>query len=290
MKLLNYIYVIIAALLITLDISLSKKYQSIEGISLAAGLKFNAMNGLFTAFIFWAVSGFKVEISLFSLSMALGIASFGVLYTLIAFRILKAGSLRMYSMFLMGGGMLLPYVFGIIFLKESLTLYRICSVLLILAAIMISNRTKQAVDKWQRLLCVGVFILNGLVGIVSKCHQINSTYEAVDSVTFVMYTGVWKFILCSAVLLFVKDEHKKTFANPRPVLAIIASGAIVSGSSYMLQLVGARELPASVLYPIFTGGSIVFSTVIGRIFFKEKASILQLIGIGLCFIGMCLFI
>ena len=62
------------------------------------------------------------------------------------------------------------------------------------------------------------------------------------------------------------------------------------GISYLLQLTGAAELPATVLYPMVTGGSIIFSALSGRVFFKEKLSVYQLVSIGLCFVGTLLFL
>ena len=286
----NYIYVIVAALLLPFDFSISKKFQSVEGTSLAAGLKYNALNGLFTAIIFWGLTGFSVKFSGFSVIMSFSMALFCAAYSIIGFKILKAGSLGMYSLFLMSGGMLLPYLFGVTFLKEPLTAFRIFGVVLILAAIVIANRTKEKVDKWQLILCLIIFMLNGLVGIVSKCHQINVTYDAVDSTMFVMYTGIMRFFMSAAALGFVKEERKLSFDEPRKVLPMIAASAMISGLSYMLQLVGAKDLPASVLYPIVTGGSIVFSTIVGRLFFKEKPAVVQLVGTVLCFIGTCMFL
>ena len=59
----NYVYVIVATILLAIDFSLSKKYQAAEGVSLPAGLRFNALSGLFTALMFFGFSG--VEFSPF---------------------------------------------------------------------------------------------------------------------------------------------------------------------------------------------------------------------------------
>lgn len=66
--------------------------------------------------------------------------------------------------------------------------------------------------------------------------------------------------------------------------------AAIGGTSYFLQLYGAKSLPATLLYPFITGGSIVFSTMIGTVMFKEKISGKLLISVVLCFVGTILFI
>ena len=96
-----------------------KKYQINEGTDISAGLKFNALSGILTVIVFFALSGFRFEFSLFSLIMAFAMATCAALYSLISFRVLKAGNMSVYSMFLMSGGMILPYFFGLAFLETT---------------------------------------------------------------------------------------------------------------------------------------------------------------------------
>ena len=103
----DYLLVLAATALLAFEFAFSKKYQSMEGTGIAAGLRFNMLTGLFTAVIFFGISGFRVSISGFSLLVALGTALCGTAYNVLSFRILKAGGMALYSMFLMLGGMLL---------------------------------------------------------------------------------------------------------------------------------------------------------------------------------------
>lgn len=285
----NYLLVIIATVLLAFDFALQKKYQAGEGADISAGLKFNALNGLFTAFIFFALSGFKAEFSLFSVILAFLMSLFGMLYVALGFKILKGNGMAVYSLFLMSGGMLLPYLFGVLFLSEPLTVLRIIGVLLILLAVILSNKTKLKLKVSFFLLCLSVFILNGLVSIISKCHQINITFNPVSSTAFVMYSGIGKFLFSSVALLFCKSKGKLSFSSKNTAFIVVGS-ALIGGLSYMLQLIGAKELPATVLYPIVTGGSIIFSALSGKVFFKEKLSLYQIISIVLCFAGTLLFL
>ena len=157
---LNYILIIIATVLLAFDFVLQKKYQAGEGADISAGLKFNALTGLFTALIFFALSGFKAEFSLFSIVLAFLMSLFGMLYVILGFKILKGNGMAVYSLFLMSGGMLLPYLFGVLFLNEPLTARRIIGVLIILLAVILSNKTKFK-------LKVSFFLLYGLVYIIN---------------------------------------------------------------------------------------------------------------------------
>ncbi len=285
----HYTLVIIATILLAFDFVLQKKYQHFEGTDMASGLKFNAASGLFTAFIFFALSGFKIEFSLFSVVLAFLMSLLCMIYVILGFKILKSNGMAIYSLFLMSGGMLLPYLFGVLFLNEPLTVLRVVGVLLILLAVILSNKTKFKLKISFFLLCLSIFILNGFVSIISKCHQINTAFTPVSSTAFVMYSGVGKFLFSSVTLLFCKSKSKRSIPSKNTLFIMIGS-ALIGGLSYMLQLVGAKELPATVLYPIVTGGSIIFSALSGKVFFKEKLSFYQLASIALCFIGTLLFL
>lgn len=289
---LHYILVLAATILLAFDFALSKKYQASEGTALTAGLKFNALNGLLTAVIFFVLSGFKTDVSLFSLLFALAMSTCCALYSIIGFRILRTGNMAVYSLFLMSGGMLLPYFFGVLFLEESLSVFRVGGVLLILLAVILSNRSGsgQSLQKKLYLLCVAIFLLNGMVSIISKCHQIDTTHNAIDSTAFVALTGLTRFAVCSLTLLLTKPNRRQLSFTSRKTFGIILCSALIGGVSYMLQLIGAKELPATVLYPLVTGGSIIFSAFAGKAFFKEKITKAQWISILLCFIGTFLFL
>ena len=105
-----------------------------------------------------------------------------------------------------------------------------------------------------------------------------------------MYSGIAKCILSTSALLFCPKEQRCLSFSAKSASAAILGSAVIGGVSYTLQLIGAKELPATVLYPIVTGGSIVLSALSGRVFFKEKLSGYQLASIVLCLIGTLLFL
>jgi len=229
-----------------------------------------------------------VDYSAYSLVMAAAMTVCSTTYSILGFRVLKHGSMAVYSIFLMSGGMLLPYIFGLCFLDETVNVFRILGIVLLLVAVVLSNGTSKAISKKQLLLCFAVFFLNGGVSILSKCHQI-STQPHVDSTAFVLYAALCRVVLSAVALPFCRSEASLRFSRKSTPL-LIAAAAAISGISYFMQLVGATALPATVLYPMITGGSIIFSALSGRIFFKEKLSKTQLLSIALCFVGTLLFL
>ena len=286
----NYLLVLMATVLLAFEFALSRKYQTMEGTAMTAGLRFNLLTGLLTMLIFFGINGFRLEFSPFSLAVALLAALCGTAYNVISFRILKAGGMALYSMFLMLGGMLLPYLYGVLFLDEALTPLRILGVAVIAAAVVLSSRASYRFSGKVYLWCALVFLLNGGVSILSKLHQIDTAHSPVSTAAFVMYGGMGRFLFCALALLALGKKREKPASRPVNILAVAAGAAAISGLSYLLQLVGAANLPATVLYPMVTGGSIIFSALSGLVFFREKLSAIQVLSIGLCFAGTLLFL
>ena len=287
---LSYILVLIAVVLLACDFSVVKFFQKTEGSDSVTGLKFNAILGLFTAVLFFFIGGCRFTASWFSILMAALTSLFCASYTQIGFKILQRGNLALYTFFLMSGGMILPYLFGVFFLDEELNLLRAAGLVIFTVAILLAGDTKLSIDKKGLLLCFAVFVLNGGCSIVSKFHQIDPLSNAVDSKEFVMLTGLWRAIFSTIMLLSTPRSKEKTTGFSKKTILIIVASAGFSGLSYLLQLIGAVDLPATVLYPLITGGSMIFTAIAGRVIFKVKITKKQAISIGLCLAGTLLFL
>ena len=288
----------LAALLLAGDIAMNKIYERYAGSSMKAGFRFNALLGILSALVFWAMGGFSFHVTPFSLLLAGVIASLGMSYTLLGFRILKSGSMALYSLFLMTGGMAVPYVWGLFALDEPFSLLRTAGLGLLILAVILSNLPKKGerIHAGLILICVVVFMLNGCVSVLSKTHQIEATLATVTPMEFVMLMGLFKFVFGGiAYGIAAKREGQVPAREARQgrmsvYLLIALLSAAIGGLSFVLQLRGAVNLPATVLYPFITGGSMIFSTLIGILAFREKPSRSLLISIGLCFIGTLMFL
>lgn len=280
---------IIADLLLAFNFAVNKLYQSKAGTSVKAGFAFNAISALFTTIIFFAVNGFKCEMTSYSLLMG-GLKNIlCILYIIVGFRILKEQGMSIYTLFLMSGGMIVPYVWGLAFLDEEISILRILGLFFVVGGVVVSNFTGEKIKAKNLILCIIVFLLNGGVSVISKLHSIESTYQTVSVNEFIILGGIISFVVSGIGYLVAKPEAKKDVSKGS-LVAIVALSALVSGMSYMIQLIGAQSLPATVLYPFITGGSMIFSAFVGRLFFKEKLTKNIVVSIILCFAGTLLFL
>ena len=291
----DYLMLVLASLLLAVYFSINKVYQKQNGTSLRTASAFNSLIGLFTAIIFFGVNGFKINVTWYSLIMATIYATLIMVYTVLSFKLLKEGSMALYTLFLMTGGMLLPYVFGLIFLNEPFSWPKTIGLVVIMSGVVLSNlKSKSSTNATVLILCLIVFVLNGFVSITSKIHQSVNIFPTVNTNEFVILTGFVKFIGAGFLFLISKkDDGELTEKRPNAILLIIVltlASAVVQGISSSLQLMSAIKLPASVLYPFITGGTIIFSSIAGVLLFKDKLSKQLIISIALCFIGTLLFL
>lgn len=289
----SYFLIIIADILLTITFVIQKKYQLEVGVSAKTNLAYTVISGLFSAILFLAINGFKIRATWFSLVMAIAFSVVVTAYTLIGFRVMEKGSMSIYTLFLMSGGMTVPYIYGVLFLGEELTFIRTLGLLLMITAITAVNFTKGKTDKEQIFLCIAVFLINGASSVISKVHQISPASEMVSSSDFVFLVMAVSSIIGMGAMLLVKEkkESKKVKSGSlKFLILLIFLGAVANGISYMLQLMGAVDLPATVLYPLITGGTIILSSLADFIIFKEKLSLKQWSGVGIAFLGTFMFL
>ena len=187
----------LAAVLLAADFALNKLYQKLYSVAPEKTLFFNCLLGLVTALLFFGFNRFRLHITPYSLVMASTLGVLVMAYNMIGFRLLEYGKLSVYTVFLMAGGMLLPYGFGLVFLNERFELVKMFGVALILVGVIVSGcggKRGGKTNPKQIAFCVAVFVLNGLVGIVSKLHQIETGYESVNSLEFITLSGIFKYI------------------------------------------------------------------------------------------------
>ncbi|MBR5312817.1 MAG: EamA family transporter [Clostridia bacterium] len=302
-----YLLILLAVILLALQFSTNKLYQLRCGNTAAASLTFSTLSGLTTSVIFFVLTfamGETFTITPYSLLMAAIIAGLCCTYTFIGFKIMSFGSMSVFMMFLMLGGMLLPYLFGVFCLDEGISAGRILGVILLVVSMVFPVLSKErSGGVIFVLLCAAVFTLNGCVSITSKLHQINTEFAACGTTTFVFLTNFMSCLISGAGLLIMhlsggkKDGENKTAAvgkvirkNAKTIVLIVIGNAAFGGVSYMLQLIGAANVPASVLYPLVTGGSVVLSAAAGLLFFKEKPDKVSAIGLLLSFAATFLFL
>lgn len=293
-----YIIIMLAAICFTAQFSFTKSYEKAVKPTLATTLIMVTVTNLVGAFLFWVVGGFAIKISVVSLFWAVIFAAVMIPYFIIGVKVLSLGSLAIYSMFMMLGGMIVPFFYGVLFLKESLTFGRIIGTLLlslfiVLQAVWPKSDKEQTTTKGKKSvffgLCLLIFFLNGMTGVITKAHAVDP--RAVDEISFTVLACAVTAVLSFIFLLF---NGKKTCSalketlQPYPFFVmILLGGAAYTGN--FLHLKAAAFVPASVQFPLVSGGVIVLSALTSRFFFQEKLPAKEWISVTGAFISTILF-
>lgn len=285
----DYIFLILSAVLFAVSFCFDNIYQEKCGTSAYAGFKYNMYIGLFGTVLFFAVNGFKCDFTWYSIVFAF-LAAFSVAaYKIVGMKIMQEGSMAIYTIFLMSGGMIVPYLWGIVFLGESITASNVFGLLILTVAVVLSYYSKEGFPQKQLILCILAFLLNGMSAVVGKLHQIEKVHSVVDTIDFSIISNIMRFALSGILLLFFRKEENAN-TGIRKILPVIILSAVAGGVAELFNLLCAISVPATVLYPVLTGGTIMFSVIASRIFFKEKITGKVLLGIILCFVGSALFV
>ena len=206
---------------------------------------------------------------------------------------------------MMLGGMLVPFFYGVWCLKEPVSPAQgIGTVLLtgfiILQAISQSDSNAKNGQKQSAktkfvffALCLAIFFLNGLTGVIAKAHQIST--QAVDEVSFTVISCALTTIFSLIILAFtLLREHQKTHIQVietlkiKPLWIMILIGATAYTGNF-LHLLAANDVPASVQFPLVSGGVIVLSALVSAFLFKEKLSKKEWLSIAGAFASTVLF-
>ncbi len=118
---LNYILVCLSVIMFGICFNANDKYRENAGSKLGAAILCTFIGSLVGAVMLFAANSFKLEFSPISLLIAFGAAITGIAYTFCALKALATVNLSLYSLFSMLGGMVLPFIVGIAFFGEDLT-------------------------------------------------------------------------------------------------------------------------------------------------------------------------
>lgn len=308
----EYFLITLSTLCVAGQFTFNKLYQKYVVKNMTSLLLLPVLTGVIAVLMFLCMNGFSLAYGSFSFIIATAEALVLTLSMLCGIFVVKYGRVAVYTVFMMLGGMLLPFIYGLIFLGEQLSVFKVIGMVVLIAALFLSVAPDKSV-RGERpkavfyILCFAVFCLNGGVSILSKVHQINA--QAIATKDYMIWLYMMQLtisLLCfGGYLLFfrrktqpvaenIKEESAASKNNTKKIvllaLLICLGYMLFSGFGYLLQLNAAKNIAASLLYPFITGGSIVFSTLAAWAVFKEKINLFTWISLGLTLAGTILFV
>lgn len=268
--------------------ALNDAYRQRRGSGMRISMEAAFIGSVAGLVVLLIINGFRFEFTVFTLIMGMISALNGLLFTFCSFKALGSINLSMYSLFSMLGGMLLPFLQGILFYNEAITVAKIICILLICVSLALTI-TKGSSKKGY-IYYIGVFILNGMSGVLSKLYN-ELPYEKTSAAGYTFWISACTLVMSGLVwcALFIKGgsgAKKNTFKD---VAVGAGNGALNKIANFML-VIALTQVDTSVQYPAVTGGVIIVSTLI-CFFGNRRPSRKELISVLFAFAGtLALFV
>lgn len=217
----------------------------------------------------------------FSTTLYLGILG-GVLF-LVSFMLLQWNTRKngiVLSSVFMKLGLLVPMVLSVTVFHELPTALQITGFCLALAAIVLINLKKGGQTGGVGWALVLLLLTGGGADAMSKVYEALGAPALSNQFLFYIFAVALVLCLCLAV---VKKE--------RPGIRELLFGAAIGipnffSSKFLLRSLA--DLPAVVVYPSFSIGTILLTTLVGVCFFKERLGKLQWLALGAIVLALLL--
>lgn len=290
-----YSLIMLSVVMFGSTFALKDVYRKQRGGGLKISLEFSFIGAIAGLVVLTAINGFSLQFTWFSLLMATLVSLNNLAFSFCSFKALGIINLSMYSLFSMLGGMLLPFLQGILFFHEEFTVSKAVCLAFICASLLLTLK-KDGGKRSGRIYYALVFVFNGLSGVLAKIFQAAPTAwktmpsgEAVTATGYSVLSALTTLVLTGALLLtlFRGKPYEKEQSRRGIVIGTVigfVSGPINRLANWILQL-SLDFVETSVQYPMVTGGTIIVSTVI-CFFTKSRPTVREVVSVVLAFVGL----
>ena len=264
----------------------SQSYPSSDGARTTT--VFSVVYGLFVGAATLAVAGFHLAPS--GTTWLLGCLNAAALFTfnMSMIQASRLGSYSIQMISLLFGGIIVPMVYGVIVLGETLTALQIAAVFIMLVSFVLMNLQGLSLKSASgRFLgwCLAVFLANGFYGVLMNEQQNRMAGAERSEMIAITFFGM---ALMYIVLQLIRDPAvlRTGFRmSKRSAVYLVVCCSIATVAVHMILYI-LTLVDQTVLYTIDNGGGVILSVVYSRLLFKEKLSVPQLIGAGMALVSI----
>jgi len=291
-----YTIFIVATLLAQVNsVYIYKKYQVTAGTSLAANVLYMIINGIVSAVVPGIVilaTGAKLEFTLYSLIIAAATVICAAVSLILQFKAYEEGQIATVNIMVTIGGIVIPCLWGVIFLKEELSAKGLVGILLMLGAVvLIMGKSGEKMNKRLIWMYLTMVLCACFVTMLGKMHQVETVYETVDTLSYSVWVGVVRTILFVFFIpVLLKRDGRKALKYEKGPVVYATISSVLSGSCYIATLFTAIVLPVVITSPLGTGIGILMSAFLPWITYHEKLEKKQLWGVLLSFVGVLVYL
>lgn len=281
-KHLYYALIILSVVMFGGCFALNDLYRQKRGSSIKSSLQYSFIGSIAGFAVLMIANGFQFEFTPFTFIMAILASLNGFAFTFCSFKALDRINLSLYSLFSMLGGMVLPFLQGILFYGEKLSLAKLLCFLLIAVALVLTVEKGERKKGTVYYLCI--FILNGMSGVLSKFYA-EAPFSKASATGYTNWISVCSVVIAGILLWVVSGNSPKEGALSLAETAIGAASGIANRIANLVLVLALAHVDASVQYPMVTGGVMIVSTLI-CFFGADKPSKKEVLSVLISFAGL----
>lgn len=241
---------------------------------------FTALCALTTLIFFVCSAGGKLTFTLSVLPYSLGFAATYLITTVCAIKAVANGPFALTAL-ITSFSCILPAIYGLIFLNESVSIGWLIGIVLLVIALVLVNGTKKT-DQGERkgfslkwlVYCVVALVCNGGCSIIQKAQQVASNGSYKSEFMIMALTAV---ILITGILALTKERSGlRTYWKCGWLWALLSG--ISNGAVNLLVMILTGRMSSSVIFPLLSACGIILTTLTGILLYHEKHTKKELLG------------
>lgn len=177
-------------------------------------------------------------------------------------------------------GLMVSIVMSIVFFGEKPTLLQTIGFLLAAGAILLMNYQKEETASDFKVGLLLVLLFGGASDAMAKVFEELGT--ASQEPQYLFYTFLVALVLCTVLML----QKKQRMGRWEILFGVLIAIPNFVSTRFMLNALAV--IPGVIAYPAFSVGTILVVTAAGVLFFHEKLSKRQWIGIGVILVALVL--
>ncbi len=283
---------IILTILISVFLLVIFKIFPKYGVNTLVAIVFNYFTAAITGIIFLKTPFTINEIATANwmrISLPLGALFMGVFYliSLTAQKISVATASVANKM-----SVVMPIVFSLGYLHEQLSFLKIVGIFLAVIALYLVTKPNQSNAELKKLIWLPILVFFGSGLIDITINHVNLFYltKQHHNALFTLTSFFCAFcfgVLCLGILVLSKKIKLSVLAEPKNIIAGILLGIPNYFSIYFIfKSLDSHVFKSALLFPVLNLSNVVVAAIIAVLWFKEKMSVFNIVGIFLAVIAI----
>lgn len=277
MNFLIIVLIVLAVSKVTFQGSYARKYIS----DVTDSICFNGIIYFFASIIF----AYTLKCSPPVIAYAFMFGLFTVIFQLCYIQAMRCGNISI-TVLIVNSGMIIPIFVSALFFDEKFGMLKLLGILAIFVALGL-NTQKNVIKfnlKWI-LYAITSFLMTGCLSVCQQLFGKSAWHN--ERAAFVAWSYLLATIISFALYIILKPKYKKNSGGIKA--AAVRYGlctGVFLGAFQFLNTKAIATLDAGLLFPVYNGGTLILTTVMGVLLFKDKLTKNQIASIIVGIIGI----